>query len=58
MNREDFGDISAGELIERLFAIIDQMVLRIADLEARVGMNSSNSSVPPSSTPYHKPKSQ
>ena len=33
------------------------MALRIAELEARLGMNSSNSSVPPSSSPFSKPQS-
>ena len=57
MNRVDFGDISDSELIEQLFAVIEQMALEIAELKARLGLNSTNSSVPPSSIPYDKPKS-
>jgi transposase len=57
MDRADFGDISDSELIEQLFAVINRMALRIAELDARLGMNSSNSSVPPSSDPHDKPKS-
>jgi hypothetical protein len=38
MKREDFGDISNEQLIEQLFAIIDQMVFRITELEACLGM--------------------
>jgi transposase len=51
------GGISDGELIEQLFIVIDKLLLRIAELEAIVGMNSSNSSVPSSSDPYTKPQS-
>jgi hypothetical protein len=54
MKCSDLGDISDGELIEQLFIVIDKILLRIAELEAMVGMNSS---VPSSSDPYTKPQS-
>jgi transposase len=39
---------------EALIALVRQLLSKIAELEARLNQNSSNSSVPPSSNPYNK----
>jgi transposase len=43
------------DLIIRLMAQVAQLTARVAELEARLGMNSANSSKPPSSDGYTKP---
>ena len=45
------------ELLDVLLAIIVQQAEKIAELEARLNMNSKNSSKPPSSDGFKKPKS-
>lgn len=44
-------------LIATLLARIKQLEQRVRELEARLGQNSSNSSIPPSQNPLHAPKS-
>jgi len=43
------------DLIVRLMAQVAQLTARVTELEARLGMNSANSSKPPSSDGYSKP---
>lgn len=43
------------DLIIELMARVESLTARVAELEARLGMNSSNSSMPPSSDGYRKP---
>ena len=43
------------DLIIQLMAHVTQLTARVAELEARLGMNSANSSKPPSSDGYTKP---
>jgi len=43
------------ELIVRLMAEVARLTARVAELERRLGMNSANSSKPPSSDGYSKP---
>ncbi|NLF57585.1 MAG: IS66 family transposase [Candidatus Hydrogenedens sp.] len=43
------------DLIIELMARVESLTARVAELEARLGMNSSNSSRPPSSDGYRKP---
>jgi transposase len=45
------------ELVRQLLAQIAELTAQIAELKARLSQNSSNSSKPPSATPYSKPKS-
>ena len=42
--------------VERLTETVANLTARLAELEARLGMNSTNSSKPPSSDGYKKPK--
>jgi transposase len=44
------------DLIVDLMKKVEQLTARVAELEARLGMNSSNSSKPPSSDGYVKPQ--
>ena len=57
MNREEMLKLEKEEIITLLFAIIQQQAEKIAELEARLNQNSKNSSNPPSSDKYKKPKS-
>jgi len=43
------------DLIIQLMAQVARLTARVAELEARLGMNSANSSKPPSSDGYAKP---
>ena len=63
MNRDELMKLDKSEIIEILFAIIDQQSDKInqqsdkiAELEARVNQNSTNSSLPPSSDLFPKPQ--
>jgi transposase len=58
MRREELITLSKEEVIEILLAVIEKQGERIAELEARLNQNSKNSSKPPSSDVYQKPKSQ
>jgi transposase len=40
----------------RLQKVVDQLQARVRELEARLGQNASNSSMPPSANPPHAPK--
>jgi transposase len=53
MRREDLERLDKNELIEIILALIE----KVSELEARLNMNSKNSSKPPSSDGYNKPKS-
>ena len=53
MNRENLEKLSKEELIDIILALAP----KVAELEARVNMNSSNSSKPPSSDQWKKPPS-
>ncbi|WP_219968496.1 DUF6444 domain-containing protein [Methanospirillum stamsii] len=44
------------ELITRLLTLILQLESKIHELESKLNLNSSNSSIPPSRDPFHKPK--
>ena len=57
MNREDLLKLDKEELLDTLLSIITNQAERIAELEARLNMNSKNSSKPPSSDVFVKPKS-
>ena len=57
MNKEELMKLEKEEIIELLLAIIQQQAVKIAELEARLNQNSKNSSKPPSSDGYKKPKS-
>lgn len=43
------------ELVERQAARIEQLELRVKDLERQLGQNSNNSSKPPSTDGFRKP---
>ena len=61
MTREDLEKLSKDELIEIIQAMEGQMsllVIKIAELEAQLNMNSTNSSMPPSSDRWKKPQSE
>ena len=58
MKREELKKLSKDEIIEVLMGIIERQALEIAELKARLGMNSQNSSKSPSSDVYKKPKNQ
>ena len=53
MNRENLEKLSKDELIDIILAL----AAKVAELEARVNMNSSNSSKPPSNDQWKKPQS-
>jgi len=57
MNRDELMKLEKEEIIELLLAIIQQQAAKIAELEARLNRNSRNSSKPPSSDRFKKPKS-
>jgi len=57
MDREELLKLEKEEIISLLFAIIQQQAKKIAELEARLNQNSRNSSKPPSSDGFNKPKS-
>ena len=58
MNREEMLKLDKEEIVDILFAIINQQAEKIAELEARLNQNSKNSSRPPSSDGFRKqPKS-
>jgi transposase len=57
MNREELLKLEKEELLEVLLSIIAQQAEKIAELEARLNMNSKNSSKPPSSDGFKRPKS-
>jgi transposase len=57
MNRDELMKLDKSEIIEILFAIIEQQSEKIAELEARLKQNSKNSSKPPSSDAFIKPQS-
>ena len=63
INREELLKLSKEEIIDILFPIINEMAEtikrqaeKIAELEARLNQNSQNSSKPPSSDMFNKPK--
>ena len=57
MDQEELMKLEKEEIISVLFAIIQQQVEKIAELEARLNQNSKNSSKPPSTDGFNKPKS-
>jgi transposase len=57
MNRDELLKLSKEEIIDFLLAMIQQQAEKIAELEARLNQNSKNSSKPPSSDVFKKPKS-
>ena len=59
MNRSDLEKLSKDELIDIILTLYNQlqtMTLKIADLEARLNINSQNSSKPPSTDIWKKPQ--
>ena len=65
MNREALLKLEKEEIIDILFAIIEQqaktieqLTAKVSELEARLNQNSKNSSNPPSSDKFVKPKPQ
>ena len=61
MKRKDLEKLSKDELIDIIMALQDQvlaMATKVAEHEARLNMNSANSSMPPSSDQWKKPQSQ
>ena len=56
MNKEELLKLEKEEIIEILFAVIEQLTAKISELEARLNQNSKNSSNPPSSDKFDKPK--
>src|SRR5215469_4912200 len=57
INRDELLKLDKEEIIAVLFAIIHRQAEKIAELEARLNQNSANSSKPPSSDSFKKPKS-
>jgi transposase len=60
MKRSDLEKLSKDELIDIILVLQEQiqtMALKIAELEARLNMNSKNSSMPPSNDMWRKPQS-
>ena len=55
MKREELLKLNKEEMLDILLAIIMKQAEKIAELEARLNMNSSNSSKPPSSDGFNKP---
>jgi transposase-like protein len=61
MKRSDLEKLSKDELIDIILVLQEQiqtMALKIAELEARLNMNSKNSSMPPSNDMWRKPQSR
>jgi transposase len=61
MNREDLEKLSKDELIDTILSMHAQMlvlVAQLAELKARLNMNSTNSSKPPSSDEWKRPQSE
>ena len=61
MKREDLEKLSKDELIDLALSMQEQMLAlaaKLAELEAQLGMNSTNSSMPPSSDRWNKPQSE
>ena len=59
MNREELKKLTKEELIEILLAMtskIAELTIEVTELKARLNQNSKNSSKPPSSDAYNKPK--
>jgi transposase len=48
--------VAQAELIEQQATRIEELTGRVAELERRLGRNSQNSSLPPSSDRFAKPK--
>ncbi|MDR0288168.1 MAG: DUF6444 domain-containing protein, partial [Clostridiales bacterium] len=60
MRREELEHLEKNELIEIILALaaqVAELTAKVAELEARLKMNSKNSSKPPSSDGFNKPKS-
>ena len=55
MKKEELLKLEKEEIIEVLFAVIEQLTARISELETRLNQNSNNSSKPPSSDGLNKP---
>ena len=61
MTREELEKLSKEELIEIVLAMQEQLLAisaKAADMEARLNMNSTNSSKPPSSDQWKRPQTQ
>ena len=61
MKREDLEKLSKSELIEIILSQQDQLLessTKLTEVEARLNMNSTNSSKPPSSDIWKKPQSE
>ena len=56
MNRKELIKHEKEEIIDILFAVIEQLTLKVTELEARLNQNSKNSSNPPSSDKFGTPK--
>jgi transposase len=57
INLDELKKLEKEEIITLLLAVIQQQAEKIAELEARLNQNSKNSSKPPSSDGFKKPKS-
>lgn len=55
MNKEELLKLEKEEIVEVLFAVIEQLTKEISELKARLNQNSQNSSNPPSSDKFGKP---
>jgi transposase len=58
MNRSDLEKFSKEEIIDLFLTMYDHFQTKIAELEARLNLNSQNSSKPPSTDTWKKPKTQ
>lgn len=58
MNRSDLEKFSKEEIIDLFLTMYDHFQAKIAELEARLNLNSQNSSKPPSTDIWKKPKTQ
>jgi hypothetical protein len=56
LNKDELMKLEKEEIIALMLGIIEQLSAEVAELKARLGMNSQNSSKPPSSDGYKKPK--
>jgi transposase len=56
MNRSDLEKLSKEEIIDLFLTMYDHFQAKIAELEARLNLNSQNSSKPPSTDTWKKPK--